>query len=493
VEGIIRPALLLMTGRMIGYAVCFLIPLVLVRFLDQEVFGTYKQLFLIYGSLYIIAQLGISESLYYFLPEGNKRSGSYVCNALIMLVLFGSAPLIALWVFGDSIASAMNNDLLSGKLPWIGLFTWLMLISSVLEITLTATKRHAIASSSYAIFDTARAFACIIPVVLFKDLDWLLVMIVVVGFVRFFITIAYLRSHFKSEFRPRLNVLGRQLAYAVPFGLAVFVEVLQAQFHFYFVSYKSDAASFAIYAVACLNIPIVDYLATSASNVLMVRMRELSSNLKELVRVWNDAIRKLSLLVFPLVGLLLVSAEQFIVVLFTEQYQEATPIFMVWMLGLAFAVAPVDGALRVFAETRVLLIINIIRLAFVLTLIPSFYSWFGIVGPVAVTVGASLVHKVLGLIRLRQVIGVPLRSLFPVKEIARLLLIASASMIPPIFMMDRLDASPAVLLLIACALYVSVYLTLLMLIGRLEGDERKEVIAWARSPISIVEKIFKGS
>lgn len=492
-EGVIRPALLLMTGRMIGYAICFLIPIVLVRYLDQEAFGTYKQLFLIYGSLYVIGQFGISESLYYFLPEGRKRSGIYVCNAVIMLVVIGMAPLIVLWLLADPIAAAMNNTMLASKLPWIGVFTWLMLISSVLEITLTATKRHAFASGSYALFDTARAVACIVPVVLFEDIHWLLVAIVCIAVVRFLITIVYLRCYFKSEFKPRLNVFGRQLAYAVPFGFAIFVEVLQSQFHFYYVSYKSDAASFAIYAVACLNIPIVDYLSTSASNVLMVRMRELSSNVDELLKVWNDAIRKLALLVFPLVGLLLVSAEQFIVVLFTPQYQEATPIFMVWMVGLAFAVAPVDGALRVFAETRALLIINLIRLALVLMLIPSFYQWFGIIGPVAVTIVASLVHKVLGLLRMRQVLGVTLRKLFPLGEIWRLLLIAAASMVPPVFITSRLDVSPAALLVIASGVYVFIYLSMIMLIGRLEGDERKEVVAWARAPIRIVERIFKGS
>jgi O-antigen/teichoic acid export membrane protein len=493
VEGVIRPALLLMTGRMIGYAVCFLIPLVLVRYLDQEVFGTYKQLFLIYGSLYVLGQFGISESLYYFLPEGKKQSGNYVCNAVLVLVVIGMAPLMVLWIFDDWIADVMNNPMLSGKLPWIGLFTWFMLISSVLEITLTAKKRHAIASVSYAVFDTLRAVACIVPVVLFEDLQWLLFAIIWIAAARFLITVAYLKRHFQSDFKPCFNVIGRQLSYAVPFGFAIFVEVLQSQFHFYYVSFKSDAASFAIYAVACLNIPIVDYLATSASNVLMVRMRELSSNVGELMRVWNDAIRKLALLVFPLVGLLLVSAEQFIVVLFTVQYQEATPIFMVWMVGLALAIAPVDGALRVFAETRALLLINLVRLALVLLLIPSFYEWFGLVGPVAVTIVASLVHKVLGLFRMRQLLGVQLRALFPLRDILRLLLIAAASMVPAVFIMSSLEVSPLLLLVFGSAVYMSTYMSMLMLIGRLEREERKEVMAWARAPIRMVERIFKGS
>ena len=51
-----------------------------------------------------------------------------------------------------------------------------------------------------------------------------------------------------------------QWAYALPFALAVGIEVIQPNFHQYVVASRFDAATFAIYAVGCLQIPLVDLI-----------------------------------------------------------------------------------------------------------------------------------------------------------------------------------------------------------------------------------------
>ena len=49
------PALWLVAGRGAGFAATFVVPLVLVRLLDQPTFGSYKLLFLIYATLFGLA------------------------------------------------------------------------------------------------------------------------------------------------------------------------------------------------------------------------------------------------------------------------------------------------------------------------------------------------------------------------------------------------------------------------------------------------------
>jgi hypothetical protein len=63
-DGTSRPALLLVAGRSAGFAASFAIPIVLARTFDPGAFGTYKQLFLVYTTLYGLAQIGAAESLY---------------------------------------------------------------------------------------------------------------------------------------------------------------------------------------------------------------------------------------------------------------------------------------------------------------------------------------------------------------------------------------------------------------------------------------------
>ena len=92
------PALWLVLGRGVGFLATFVVPLVLVRVFDQATFGTYKQLFLIYGTLYGLAQVGVAESLYYFVPRHPADAGRHAVNAVGTLAVMGvaSAALIAL-------------------------------------------------------------------------------------------------------------------------------------------------------------------------------------------------------------------------------------------------------------------------------------------------------------------------------------------------------------------------------------------------------------
>ena len=149
------------------------------------------------------------------------------------------------------------------------------------------------------------------------------------------------------------------------------MEICQANLHLYAVSYYVDAATFAIYAVGCLQIPVVDLVATSAGSVIMVRMAE---GLREgrpghCLAIWRETVRHLALVLVPVVGLLLVTSHTLIVLLFTDQYAAAVPIFTIWSLAILPGVFLTDAALRVYAQTRFLVVLNAVRLGLIASLI----------------------------------------------------------------------------------------------------------------------------
>src|ERR1051325_3858074 len=108
----LKPTLLLMCGRSAAFAVTFLIPVVLVRTFDQAAFGTYKQLFLIYGTLFSLAQFGMAESLYYFLPNNPKTSGRFGANSTLLLASFGAICAAGLTWQAHRIAAWLRNPAL---------------------------------------------------------------------------------------------------------------------------------------------------------------------------------------------------------------------------------------------------------------------------------------------------------------------------------------------------------------------------------------------
>src|SRR5947208_14442125 len=219
----VKPTLLLMSGRTLAFAATFFVPVVLARIFDQTEFGTYKQLFLIFSTLYVVAQFGMAESLFYFLPQATHEKGRYVLNSLLVLAAGGLACLGFLVLARSKISFWMNNSELSGYVPWIGVDLLLMIASAVLENVMISCKRHLWAAFSYGISDLLRALALIVPVLLFRQLEWLLVGAVAFAAVRLCAALYYLRYEFGGELRTDTAALNKQLTYAFPFQIAVLV------------------------------------------------------------------------------------------------------------------------------------------------------------------------------------------------------------------------------------------------------------------------------
>lgn len=479
-ESTFRPALLLMLGRALGFAVSFSIPVVLVRIFDQAEFGTYKQLFLIYSTLYGVAQLGMAESLFYFLPMAPRERGRYILNALVALAVAGLACLVLLGTTGASISRWLSNSALSEHVPLLGLFLGLMVISAVLEIVMISHKRYLWASLSYAFSDVLRAALFIIPVLFVQQLEGLLVGAVGFASLRLGAALYYLVREFGGELRPDAALLRRQLAYAVPFEMAVLVEIAQANFHQYAVSYHFDAATFAVYAVGCLQIPLVEFVASSGANVMMVRMTEAIRDGRgaAVVAVWHDTTRKLALVFFPLVGVLVLNAREIIIVLFTESYLASVPIFMVWSSSMLLGTLSVDAVLRVYAQTRFLFGLNVVRLVLVLGLISWFFSAFQLLGGVLVTVLAMCVAKGLGLARMRSLMHVGLSEVLPWRSLASIGAAAGAAGVLTLMLKSGVEMSPFLLLVVTSLVYPVTYVAGLYGFGAFSEDEMVALTSW---------------
>ena len=109
-ESVFKPALLLMSGRTLAFAATFFIPVVLARIFDPAQFGTYKQLFLVYSTVYSIAQLGMASSLYYFLPRAPHEAGRYVANSMLFLGTAGLAAFGLVVMASPKLAHWLSNS-----------------------------------------------------------------------------------------------------------------------------------------------------------------------------------------------------------------------------------------------------------------------------------------------------------------------------------------------------------------------------------------------
>ena len=111
-----------------------------------------------------------------------------------------------------------------------------------LEIVMVARKRYPLASWAYAALDLARAGLLVAPALVFSGLSWLLA-----GAVAFAAIRCGARAPVPAAGSSTARALAltpgssaSQLAYALPFALAGLVEIVQANFHQYFVAYRTS-------------------------------------------------------------------------------------------------------------------------------------------------------------------------------------------------------------------------------------------------------------
>jgi O-antigen/teichoic acid export membrane protein len=490
-DSVFKPALLLMCGRTLAFAATFFIPVVVARVFDPAHFATYKQLFLIYSTVYLITQLGMASSLYYFLPLAPRDAGRYVANSLVFLATAGLLGFGAVLLLRAQLAHWLSNAEVPRYILWIGLYTLLSMLSATLEIVLISRERYLWASASYAISDLARAIVAIVPVLLFHRLDLLLKGFVLVAFLRAAVTLFYFHAEFRETLRLDRILLKSQLTYALPFALAIIVEILQASLPQYVVAYLSSPAAFAIFAVGCLSIPLVEFASSPACDVMMIRMQEnlAAGRNRAVLEIWHDTTRKLALLFFPLVALVVVAAKDIILLLFTAKYAASIPLFMVWSILILLSTLQVDGVLRVFAQTRLILALNLMRLAIIAGLIHLSLSRFGLIGPVLVIVLATLAFKTAALVRMRRLLEVGAIDLLPWRNLAALLGVSVGAAAVAFAIRSQLDAPGPAALFAMSAIHTSIYAVLVWQFDLLNASERLAIVTQFRRTFGSVVRI----
>src|SRR4029453_9486645 len=287
----------------------------------------------------------------------------------------------------------------------------------------------------------------------------------------------YLVREFGRDLRPDLALLRPQLGYALPFGAAALVEIAQGTYHQYAVSYQFGAAAFALYAVGCLHVPLVDFTAGAAGNVTMVRMAELRDDRRAVVRLWHDTVRQLALVFVPLVALLEVVAGDLIVALYTPLYAASIPVFRLWCVTILVSTLQTDAVLRVHAQTRTILALNLARLGLIASTIAWSLHTFGILGGALAAVAALAVARTLALARLAPLVRTGLSGLLPWGSLARIFGVSVAAAVPALLVRSQGDAGPLLRLALVSAVFALAYAALAPLL-LLTGSERHAVGGW---------------
>lgn len=476
-------ALILIIGRIASFTLTFFIPIFLARGLSPAEYGTFKQIFLIFTTLYLILQGGMVQSLYYFIPRDPDRKSSWIFQAVLFSTAAGVLAGIGLFLGRGEIVDAFSNPALAPFVPALALFLILMLASCHFETTLIAREKIAIGSTVLFLSEMIRAFFIIVPLLIFGSLTAVIAGLISFASLRLLITLLYTaRLLHNTEVRTPLIMresLKTQLAYALPFGASVLIDVLQQNMHQYTVAALFNATTFAVYSVGTLQIPIIDFIYTPSTQILMVRMAALLKNgsIQDRLTLWHELTAQLALLFFPLGLFFCLIAPDMIHLLFTETYSESIPLFRLSAFGILPAIFLTDGMLRCYASIRFILLATIIKIVLTFLLIVPLVKVAGLTGAVVATLLVLYLGKGMMLWKTRRLMSVSWREFLPWGKLAGTLLLAALLFLPAIALRQFFSMSPFTALVFQTLFYWSGYGIILFWTPLLPPSIREKILA----------------
>lgn len=471
----------IMSARTVAFVLSFALPLLLVRRLDQTSFGLYKQVFLVVGTAVNILPLGFHMSAFYFLPREPERRGEVVFNILLFHLFVAGAACLAFVLKPNLIAALFPGSTeLVAYAPALGLVLLLWVVSSFLEAIAMANQETKTATVFIVVMNLARTLLLLAAGVWFATVESLVYAAIIQGALQTFVLLVYLYTRFEGFGRRfDLRLLGTQLSYALPLGLAGFLYSMQMDMHNYFVSNRFDAATFAVYSIGCFNLPLIHILSDSVGSVMIPRVAELEKHgrRREIIVLISRMMRKLAAAYFALYAFLLVVGQEFIVVLFREQYLASWPIFVVnlAMIPLGIITSAYDPVMRAYPEHRFFLL----RARGVLLGALFVALWFGtrrvgLVGVISLVVLTNLLERVVVAVRCGKALGATWGELSLFKDVGKLACAAVCAALATALARAVVAASlrPFFVLAICGAVFGVVYLACVWLTGILSADER---------------------
>ena len=436
-------------------------PLILARLLTVADFGRYREFLLYVTVLTGIAAFGINSSLLRFVPRNPVQGWRFV-NQSIVLTLVGSTLVGA--------ATLLLNAISGGKLlgpyalPAV-IYTSLFVNFDFWEALWVAERRP------YSVwgYTTGRLLARIsvvtISAALTRDVNAIIWSLIGLETVR--VALAMHGWYVRNRVVPKGTggSWAQQLRYCVPFGFALILATLNKSLGGLFVTKMLGPIALAHYAIGVYAQPVITVLRNAISDVLLGEMAgRRQDDRAGVLALWRRSSVVTFILLIPCGVLLARFADTIVTTLFSSEYRPAVPIFQIYVIALLRESFDFSVALRTINKTAPMLRSNLVALVLNAGLMWLLVPRWGLIGAVSSYVIARLVEGAVLAFQTLRAYQIGLRDLADWSDLLKSVAAAAAASVVlyGTFWTDALGFVGAVL---ACALYLLVFVLLLRLAG----------------------------
>lgn len=470
-------ALFLLGGRITSFALTFVVPMLLARLFSRHDFGVYRKFSMIFVALFILAQFGLTYSLPSLLPRFPKQTKAILANTVflqvaICIVLLLSGGLVHFY----GVQWGLKPEFVQIAFP-LGAFAGFMVASSPFDQVLVVEDRGQAAGVLLVVYDVGKALLLLAAALMFHDIIMVLWGVAIAAFLRFVAMMIYFRRRYDINLRQVSgSTLREQWKLAGPMAVQSGAHLLEVHTDKYLIIYFYSTATYAVYSVGAFQLPVVEMLFHSITAVILPRLAEYygENKMDSLLNLWNEAIRKSAILLFPLFAVMLTVHREFLLTLFSHKYEQSVPIFAVYIWIVPTYIMANNLLLQAIGHSKYLFWTGIFKPMLAVVMISAGLHWGGLIGA---AVGLVLYHYVATTVYAMlsaRALKVPLSSLVPVRPLSQIALYMAIAGGVTVLVTSWVEVPVFWLLCIKSAVFLVTAVPLLLLSSVLTTEDREK-------------------
>ncbi len=354
-SSLISRSIVLASARFLSQGLLMLSPILLVRLLDIEEYGWYRQFTVTAVLLIAIGGFSINGSVNYFVARLPEKAPRLVTNSCLLLLLTSLLVVVSVIVAHQVILPQGVR----AYWPLLACYVFLYVNVDIIQSYLLARK-ESFAVMVYSVGQVVLRLSAVVGAAAwFGDVAMIFISMIVVESVQKLGQYAWLQHKGLLIHKLDAPLMQEQLHYIVPVGIAVLVASLNENVGKLLVGSVLGPTALAIFTTAAYQIPVLTILKSALGDVIFPDMVQRSDRDPTAgLRLWQRANVVYFLFVCPVWMLLTYYAEPVIRLLFTEQYVAATPYFQAMLLLMIRHCFEFSTPLRSVGRTKAIFVSN---------------------------------------------------------------------------------------------------------------------------------------
>lgn len=472
-------------GKGLTSLMALLSAMVMARILSQTELATYRQTLLAYEVALPLLSLGLANGIYYFLPTERQRLRGVVVDGLVMMAGMGLLYAVFIALGGNHLlARRFSNPAIDSTLAYLVPLPLVMLPAGLLASVMVVQNRVNILTTYNVLTNLALAAGIIAACLVWKTPEAMVLakvgISVLIGAIGIHLMLQALP---RDDWRPRWRNMKSMVAYSIPLVLATALGTIALQLDKLIVSAMCRPEEFAVYSNGAMEIPLIGIMTGSIAAVIQPDLRRLAAagDVAGALALFRQSAEKSAVVLIPVMMFLLVSAEPFVLTLFSARYAGSVLPFRLYLLILPARIVLFGAFMMALGLNRMILYRTVVGLVANLILSIVLVRWLGYIGAIVGTIltiyGLACAWN---LAAISRSVGCRWRDIIPFAGLIKLAGVSAlAGLFPAVSQRFYSGAPPVIQLLLNAFVYVPA-LAVLAWVLRIEWLTGEGIRWWNR-------------